>query len=301
MVKSLFFSKVGFACILMFFVFACTKKETIELHEHAVVVGNVIPPNTTVSQIVLDNFINKSYIDLIGREPSSSELALHGATMKTNNYNENSRITMINTLLQSYAYYERFFNVFSAKMLENVDSITIHYDLVYFPIGIAEATANGFYSYAYYLQIQQANALNLQKAKNDYRNNTIDINTFFFRLINNEYYDDINMGTANYMLATFQNLFRRFPTADELERGIDMQNNEASILMGVDGSTKEDLATILTECDAFYEGLVYDAFDRLLVRVPTSQEMGDHTSMVKNQSYQALQRKLMVSKEYAGF
>ncbi len=280
---------------------ACTKKETLTVHEYAVIQGNDVPPNTSVSQIQLNNYINKSYIDLLGREPSTAELTLHTNNLKTAKYSEASRKVMITSLLNSYTYYERFFEMFSSKILQSVDSIQMQNDLEYYPMAIAEANANGFYGYAYTLTIDQANIINLSNAKNDFRNGTIDINTFFYRFIYNPYYDEINMGYANYMLASYQNLFRRFPTADELARGIDMQENTSTSLMGVDGSNLQDLASILTNCDAFYEGLVYDAFDRLLVRVPVSLEMANNTTLIKTSNYKALQLKIMLESEYAGF
>ena len=38
-----------------------------------VVNGNIIPPDTTIENTTIDNYINKLYISTIGREPTTIE------------------------------------------------------------------------------------------------------------------------------------------------------------------------------------------------------------------------------------
>ncbi|MDZ7847129.1 MAG: hypothetical protein U5L96_10360 [Owenweeksia sp.] len=47
--------------------------------------------------------------------------------------------------------------------------------------------------------------------------NLIDHIELHRRIIDNPYYDDINMGTENFVVATYQNFLFRYPTGVELE------------------------------------------------------------------------------------
>jgi hypothetical protein len=72
-------------------------------------------------------------------------------------------------------------------------------------------------------------------------------------------------------------------------------------LFNQDGTSKLDCANIMTQSNSFYEGLVIDVYEKLLSRLPSSTEMGENTTYVKSNSYALLQRKILITKEYAGF
>ena len=133
-------------------------------------------------------------------------------------------------------------------------------------------------------------------------NGNITMNEYYSVFINNYFYDQVNMGTENFVKGSFDDLFRRAPTAVELVQGENIVNNVAGILFLQNGDSKGDYVTIVTTCDEFYEGLVKKTFEQLLLRDPTSAEEGTYTTQLKNTlNFQQFEKSLMKMDEYAGF
>ena len=110
------------------------------------------------------------------------------------------------------------------------------------------------------------------------------------------------MGSTNFVLASFENLFFRLPTVAELDAGVLMANGLSSALFLEVGNSRDDFVEICTNYKEFYEGMVRSAFSLFLLRQPTSIEMESYTqSFIADSDLQKLQKELLKSKEYAGF
>ena len=55
-----------------------------------------------------------------------------------------------------------------------------------------------------------------------------------------EIYDEINMGTENFVVSIFQNFFHRYPTAAELYSASNMVDGNQSTIFNTNGSSKKD-------------------------------------------------------------
>ncbi len=285
----------------------CKKTEVIEQEIHMtnfVDTVSVIPPYDGVNTTIVENYVNKLYIDLIGREPTTAELKADAATLKNNDLDQDSRETVISGVISSSEYYNRFFEIASDNMLNGIDSITMEQD----GIGLLEviknmALLNGDTATADLADIEILKLRAVLDATGEYRKGLITINEYHRRFVFNYAYDQINMGSENFIVSCFENLLYRLPTDDETSNGVTMVDGAPAFIFLQEGQSKEDFVSIITQVDDFYEGLVVGVYLNLLLRKPTSIEMADATEELLNSTstYQELQKELTKTQEYAGF
>ncbi len=283
---------------------ACTEKETINNIEHTNVVidDNTAPPYDEVTTVQIQNYINKMYIDLIGREPLQQELEDDTNLLKNNNISLASRIQLLDQLMSDTLYFDRFFDIYSTAYLNGTTEQNILGQLYQYQSQKEQAEQAGNYAYAQYLQLEIDKLYNLLTSSNDYENNEITVNEFMLRVSYNYFYDQINMGSENFVKACFENFLKRFPTNSELIASVSMVDGFSSQLLLRDGSTKKEFVEIITTDPGFYEGLTIDIYQQLLARKPDSEEMNDATLfLLEDPDYQAIQQQVIVSSEYAGF
>lgn len=275
------------------------KKDPIAIHENKTIPGNHIPLYKGVSSIVVKNYINTMYIDLIGREPVAEELDSAFNYLVNNNLSDEAKSKIVDDMLSLPDYHTRLFEIISLHMINGLDSLEI--DQQYQEI-LAVIPMQTDSVLVHYYELEASRMEKLLSAKNDYQYDIIDINEYYKRFINNLFYDDINMGSENFVLATFENLYKRFPTVSELEQGISMVDNQPASLFLQDGSSKGDFINIVVNYTEFYEGLIRETYLTFLQREPTSVEMDTEVLTFKtDKNYQILQKKVLITEEYAGF
>ncbi|MFN0274975.1 MAG: hypothetical protein ACKVPJ_04465 [Chitinophagales bacterium] len=286
--------------VLCFCMTSCAKDEII--HENLVIDGNTPPDAFGVSDLQLNTYINNLYIDMFGRAPTEFELTDAKDILKGDAYSEESREEIINSLMVSYDYYKNINVLTSQKMLVDIDSLTIQYeiDLYVYLIYIAELTGDSLtvFYYEYFLE----KLLKLRDAPVDLYFNEITTNEYFRRYIDNYYYDEVNMGSENFVVSCFENLFHRAPTDDEKTAGIAMVDGASSEMFLQAGNSKDDFINIVTSALEFYQGQVIEAFQTLLARYPTSYEMNEYAlSIQETGSFNGMKIDIFKSEEYAGF
>ena len=77
--------------------------------EEVVVNGNIIPPDTTIENTTIDNYINKLYISTIGREPTTIEFDADFEILRAANLNQQSREVVIASILSKTEYHNNLF------------------------------------------------------------------------------------------------------------------------------------------------------------------------------------------------
>jgi len=287
--------------------FSCTKKETIYVNEHEnqVIDGNTAPPFSAVTTLQIQNYVNKSYIDLLGREPNETELDMQTNLLKDNGLGDNAREILLNNLINTDEYYTRFFDIYRSSYLNGILESQIEeiiLTLEYFYDQYSNDPDPILQIYAELLLVELGKMEDLQNATSDYQSGTINVNQFMARMINNEVYNEINMGSENFVIAAFNNLLKRNPTTAELQRGITMVDGQPAQLLLQDGTNKDDFVGIVTSNLEFYEGLTFDIYNTLLARDPSSEEMDASTfSLNSNSDFQMVQKSVMKSEEYTGF
>ena len=107
----------------------------------------------------------------------------------------------------------------------------------------------------------------LEAARNDFVSDSIDIITVQRRMVNNFFYDQLNMNAQNFVLAVFQQLINRSPTQNELLNGVAMVDGFNAIVFFQSGSSKDAFLDIILNTDDYYEGQVVQLYKKYLLRL----------------------------------
>lgn len=285
--------------------FTHCKKEPINktYYQDTLINGNIAPPYNGVNSIQINSYINRLYIDLLGREPLDIEISSAYSILVSGGLTQGTKESFINDLLSSSEYYDRFFDIYSTKMIAGYDSIELNYSYYELKYAIDSLLIPGGDSITTHIALMQLERLeNLISAKNDYKIGLISINEFIRRMIINHIYDEINMGTENFVLATFENLYHRFPTDNEKSASENIVDGQPDILFLQTGNSKLDFSNIVTTCDEFYQGIIIDLYNIYLLRNPSTEEILDKlTTFKQSGDISNIQLDLLTIEEYAGF
>ncbi|MEM1319910.1 MAG: hypothetical protein AAGG75_06605 [Bacteroidota bacterium] len=295
-------------CVLCLCYSSCTEKETIlqKDHTNVIVDDNTAPPYEQVTTVQIQNYINKAFIDLLGTEPSPEELNAYTADLRAGELSTTVREVFLNDLTSSadyfQIYYQRLDEIYFGAYLAGTPKSDILDQRNIFNDIYEDYMQAGEVTLAALLKVEIDKLDLLLRAFIDYAQGTIDVNNYMRRICDNGIYEEINMGSENFVLSCFENFLKRLPTDVELAAGVTMVDGFSSRMLLQDGSSRSDFLDILLNSPGFYEGLTTDIYSQLLARKPSSEEMGEATlRLTDDRDYQALQRRVMSSKEYAGF
>lgn len=288
----------------LFFCYGCIKNETIvnENHTNEVIEGNVAPPYTGVTTIQIKNYINKLYTDLYGREPLASELDAGVTELQSNELTLDKIETYINSIIDTEEYHERFFEIYRKEYLRDWTVTKMENLIVTWTNKMNTAIQNNdpVEEARFEMLIEQANKV--LEIPTKYRNKEITINEMMYRISNNAFFDAVNVGVTNFVLACFENLHKRLPTDAELDASVNMNNGIPSIVLFQDGTSKADFLSIITESAGFYEGLITDIYKQSLGRLPDSDELGIGViDFAQGKTFQEIQMEVLTKDEYKGF
>jgi len=281
--------------------------------------AKIIPDNTApyygeVPTVKVENYINRLFIDLLGREALDVEMATELASLRAGDLSKASRAQLIDKLQTStahidgdssymYAYYTRFYELSKGRMLEGSTDATIMYYKGLNDFSVLNDSLSGD-SMSYQIDKQKSfKFLEVIAIKDDYRLDSIDISKVYERLLDNGVYDQINMNSFNFVRASFNNLFYRYPTTSEFNCAYAMvENDKPAILFGKPGQSKGECIKILVNSTEFYEGMVMWLHQSFLSRNPTPQEVYVvMKTFFYDHDVQKAQKDIMVSDEYANF
>ena len=116
---------------------------------------------------------------------------------------------------------------------------------------------------------------------------------------NNLIYDDINMGSENFVVSVFQSLLNRYPTIEELDAAKDMVDGRPAILFLKTGQTKDDFLDIFFSVRSYQEGQVSLLFNDNLFRSPNSSELINYTNYyIEQNDFESLLLEILSSAAY---
>lgn len=261
--------------------------------------GNKPPDDTTISQSLQKNYISRLYIDLLGRKPTAQEetAALQALENKTNR--KENRKNAVLLILNKAEYFSNEITILNSVLLNNIPIREIDSRIYVFNFLLQDQNNSASFDFYRY---ELARLAKLKTAAQEFTQKRINIKEVYTRYISNNLYDQINMGSENYIISTFQHFLLRAPTKSELEEGVRMINNFPSKSFLQTGNSKEDYNTALMNSIGYYEGQTRLLFQRFLFRDTTSEEIGTFAKAYsETQNYQDLQTQILISDEYAGF
>lgn len=282
--------------------------------EQTIVSGNDAPYHEPVATVLIENYVNRLFIDLIGREPLDVEMAREVKYLKDNDLSTAARNNLVIKLQSdtawiegdtSYkkAYFHRFYLQVKSRMIEGASQAYINTAISVTQNGLNTAMILGDSVRAANARAQLGKLKAIISIENNYQNGVIDIGEVFGILLDNSLYDFINMNTFNFVNASFDNLYYRLPTIAEFKVGYDMiEFNIAGTILGQTGEHKGDYIDILTSTREFYEGLIKWTYIAFVARDPSTAEVDAVMSeFFINKDFQTVQQIIMITDEYANF
>lgn len=273
---------------LVFILLSCSKYEIEEVS------GNQPPSEKLITQEMKEAYINRLYITLTGRKPSSTDFASATDYLNVDD-GVDGRAQVIEDVMSSQDYTIRLYDIARADYLESVDTSLIRSD--YEQALYILQTATG--PTKEYFEEVAAELKSLLEIPDGLISGAVDVTEVHRRLVNNMYYDDINMGTENFVVATFQNFLFRYPTNVELENASAMVDGVPGSVFLQAGNSKLDFIDIFFNTDDYAEGVVITLYRKYLFRDPSTAEMyNDTQAYLSDMDYGTLQQKLLSSDEY---
>ena len=281
--------------ITVSFLFGSCKKETYELVE---ITDNQAPPDNTIESIVTENYINRVYISVLGRKPDASELNSGYFLLGKNGLSITDRNSFLDEVFAKTGYNQRLYEIASIKLLTRFDTSAISQQLYIYQFLLTDSTYAPVFPQIY---IEIARLEKLKNIPQDLVAGTLNTIGMHRRLINNVFYDEINMGTENFVVSTYQHFMDRYPTINELEQGKNMVDGLSAVLFFQQGKTKDNYMDIILATDNYFESQVRELYLRFLFREPTSEEMATLAASYKLDSdYKKLQKSILSTDEYVG-
>lgn len=287
---------------------SCTK-------ETLVVVGDNPPYSTfNISDIKIENYVNRLFIDIIGREPLDDELIREVDRLKASGLKRETRDSIIYQLMTdttfrenefSYkaAFVQNLYNLAKVRCIEGVPDGDIQLNITVLRNGAYKDSLEGNWD-SYYNALNQIrrNQATLDSRQAFY-NRQIYYHQMFAFMIDNSTYDIINMNTFNFVRATFDELLWRLPTVQEFDKCFDMiETNQPEEIFGMLGSNKNDYIRILTESNEMYEGMIIWCYQVFMSRPPTSGEVVTLLPVYLNtKDINWVIAQILVTDEYANF
>lgn len=285
--------RIVFLFSVIFVFFTSCKKEEIVLIDN-----NIAQPDNTVENVTVENYVNKLHIALLGRKPTEVEFDASLVILKDDDLSLNSRINVIQSIHDQVQYYDNEFAIMRSNFLNNADSA--EFAEAKWVIEFAKsATSNqieiDFWN-AELLRIEPLISL-----ESDLSLKTKSIKEAHEVVVNNMVYDEINMGTENFVVSLFQNFLLRYPTQAELDGGKNMVDGKSDALFTLIGNNKNELLSIFFNNNEYYEGQVRANYLRFLYREPSADEISLLVTQYKSTgNYKEIQSYILSTDEYLG-
>ncbi|MBK7887362.1 MAG: hypothetical protein IPJ86_08670 [Bacteroidetes bacterium] len=272
--------------------FSCKKSELETIR------GNTAPPDTSIEIDVYEDYVNRTYILVLGREPDSSEFNDAVTLLTAGLLDSPSRYAFLDEVFSSPDYPWRQFNKNRIELLNNIDTADITIQIFIFNFFLADSTYQALWPG---LQIEVDRLEEIQSAAHEYANGVINIRQLQSKMINNYFYDQINMGSDNFVISSFQHFLDRNPTLDEQSNGVSMVNGNNAILFLQAGASRNDYLSILFDSDDYFEGAVIRIYKDYLLRSPSSIEMSVAALKYRNTlDFESVQKDILATDEFAG-
>lgn len=294
--------------LLVFSTSGCTTTENIELN------NNLPPKYRGVSTIRIENYVQRLFIDLIGREATDNERTAFTLDLKKAELHDSCRIRLVNLLLfdttyrvgdSSYrhAFAQRIYNLSKARFLEGASDQDILRYISDYNFAISVSRLNGDSIGVNYLKEKRKLYTDILNTRFNFKKGVINYNKMCVKMLNNPIYDLINMNSFNFINAIFDDLFARKPTRNEFEKSFQIiEYNIPSVIFFNWASNKGEFCDILVNSDAFYEAQIRWFYYTLLQRNASEGEVHKlFASYFFNQSIEDVINSIVITDEYAQF
>jgi hypothetical protein len=285
--------KRGWLMLLLLLVIAACSRE-----KEVVIPDNEAPPDSTIADVVLESYVNRSYITLLGAQPDAAEMSQAKVILRAHGVSQVDRIAFLDLVISQPAYPMRMFDIGRGLILNGADTTDVRGELFLLDLILADSAFVSVWDIALEQKQQLEDILAIPS---DLAAGALDMRGMHKRLVHNKIYDQINMGTQNFVVSVFQNFLSRYPTDGERAASELMVDGFSSQIFLVSGRNKADFINIFMDSADYDEGQVRDLFTRYLYRNPTTEELESLSVAFHNgNDYKALQKAIMSSDQFLG-
>ncbi len=298
---------IRFLFIAFLFV-SCTKEEMVIRN------NNKPPKYSEVSTIMVENYVNRLFIDVLGREATDTERNQFVLALRKGKLNFNTRDSIVKTLQfdtifrggdSSYrkAYTTRIYNICKSRFLEGAADMDIAQRSGNLGFAILVSQLDGD-SIAMFSAINQKKYYDrVLKSNYWFSRKSISYNQMCEYMLNNGIYDLINMGSFNFVNATFDDIFGRKPNSEEFNRSFQIiEKNNPQFIFNRVISNKNEFCEGITSASGFYEAEIRWWYFQLIRREINSTLLYPVLAQyLTDKSIENMQRKILISDEYAQF
>lgn len=306
--------KIFIFSLCVCFVFSCKKETKVET-----VPDNTAPYYDKVPRVKIENYVNRLYIDLIGREAFDTELQEETDKLISNDLSMSTREDLILKLQTDkthrpgdssfcIAYNKRLYDLLCVRLCEGFSEPQFLEQRGIVEFGCKVDSLNGNWTSFYEGKQRSKELLWAARARWDYMNDSMGIDVYCMRLVNNTvtFNKTVSyMGNEdNTIKYTFNDFFFRQYTQSEFQVSRAMiLSNTAGVLFGRSGSSKGDYFDIICHSQEFYEGTVKWLYKTFLSRYPSTQETVSAMQVMynENEDIVKIQRNILKTDEYANF
>jgi hypothetical protein len=300
--------RVAYLFLILTLVFGSCKKDPVVFE------NNDVPPYDEIPTIVVNNYVNRLFIDIIGREPLDAEMLAEVSVLEQNDLNQETREVLIQKLMYSeepvdgdisynHACFHKIYEDTKARFIEGASDGYINEQwFIFRSAAIADSIAGNMVGYTQ--NMVDANKLKaIIESKEELRSQDLVMTEMYRRMMYNWLYDEINMNTFNFVNASFDDLYFRYPTDAEFENAYNViEFNQPAQLFGEIAQTKLEYLELLLSTDECYEGMIRWSFKSLLAREPSANEVFALLgSLILTENVLTIQESIYLTDEYAGF
>lgn len=275
---------------LMAVLSSCTKDDIVVIND------NMAPPDSTISEVTYESYVNRSYIALTGRKPSDQEETSALSLLHAGGLDLDSRKTMLEGIVATDAYRVNLYIESGDLLLNGYDTTILNTYINVLNQALNDTSLMFLWSD---IQYELVRLQDLKDVPYDLYNGTIDRAEMQRRMVDNYAYDQINMGTENFVLSIFDLILLRQPTTAELLEGKNMVDGFEGTLFLKIGNSKSDLLDIFFASQEYYASQVTAAYQKYLFRDPTVEELSEYTTLYNTTgSYEDVLVEILATDEY---
>jgi hypothetical protein len=290
----------------MLFSFALLTCLAVSCKKENVYTDNPIPPNNTISTLTVEQYVNRCFVDLLGRGATSDELDQFVETLESDNFSVNSRKSFISSLQNTEGFKQQYLNKvyvdMKARYLDALNEDEIQQEADFWLNQALQAQILGDALAYNILMLERNKIMGIINMALYWENSSIDYATCAKTMMFNSLYDDLNMGTFNFIYASFDQNFYRYPTEEEYNQlYATIEYDGPGIFFQQNVSNKSEMLDVLIESTEFKEGLVRWFYRSYLIREPEAQELTDGIAYWSTQNdFNGFIQKILSDDEYAG-
>lgn len=255
-----------------------------------------LPADSTITQIELENYINKTHIALLNRKPTEAEFGQSLQQLDIDRYNRSIRDAYVLGIQDLDRSKWAIWQFLSDRVLDGIDTAQVRESADVFQYRVDNSGTQNEKDYWQWLLDRTNNNL---LALEGWYNQDSTYNSLVGWMVRMPIYDEINMGTENFVVSIYQHFYHRYPTDHELTQASKMVDRQWGLLYGVNGNSKADFLNIFLNQGEFQQGVIINTFESYLNRIPTTVESDKyHDHLNNNWDYLRLQRYLLTSSEF---